>query len=80
MKPRLLVMREIDHHFLDYLSNYFETDYQPSFSREQFLTSLESAQAILNYGIKIDEELIQHAPRLKLVSNISVGYDNFDID
>lgn len=79
MKPRLLVMKEIDYHFLDYLSNYFETDYQPSFSREQFLTSLESAQAILNYGIKIDEELIQHAPRLKLVSNISVGYDNFDI-
>lgn len=79
MKPKLLVMKELEHHILDYLSNYFEIDYQPSYSKEQLLDSLENVQAILNYGIKIDEELIQHAPQLKLVSNISVGYDNFDI-
>lgn len=80
MKQKLLVMRELENNIINHLSNYFEIDYQPSCSKEQLLDSLENAQAILNYGVKIDEELIQRAPRLKLVSNISVGYDNFDID
>lgn len=80
MKQKLLVMRELENHIINHLSNYFEIDYQPSCSKEQLLDSLENAQAILNYGVKIDEELIQRAPRLKLVSNITVGYDNFDIN
>jgi gluconate 2-dehydrogenase len=79
MKPKLLVLRDLENTIIDYLSNYFEVDYKPACFKEQLLASLESAEAILNYGLKIDEELIKHAPRLKLVSNISVGYDNFDI-
>ncbi|RDW18712.1 D-glycerate dehydrogenase [Oceanobacillus arenosus] len=29
---------------------------------------------------KIDEELLRHAPNLKVVSNLAVGYDNIDLD
>lgn len=79
LKKKLLVMRELENNIINKLSDFFEIDYQPSCTKEQLLNSLESAQAILNYGVKIDEEFIQHAPQLKLVSNISVGYDNFDI-
>lgn len=29
---------------------------------------------------RIDEELLDYAPHLKVVSNVSVGYNNFDVD
>ncbi|WP_146551958.1 D-glycerate dehydrogenase [Rummeliibacillus sp. SL167] len=80
MKPKLLIIRDIKKDIINKLAEHFEIDYQPSCSRKQLLMSLQEAYALLNYGIKIDEELIQHAPNLKLVSNISVGYDNFDTD
>lgn len=80
MKPKLLVMKGIPNDIVTQLAKHFDMDYQPTCSREQFLDSLQDTQVILNYGVKIDEELIRNAPNLKLVSNISVGYDNFDTD
>ena len=29
---------------------------------------------------RIDEELLTHAPHLKVISNVSVGYNNFDVE
>ncbi|KAA0967060.1 D-glycerate dehydrogenase [Sporosarcina sp. ANT_H38] len=29
---------------------------------------------------RIDEELLNHAPHLKVISNVSVGYNNFDVE
>ncbi|HWI48584.1 MAG TPA: D-glycerate dehydrogenase [Rummeliibacillus sp.] len=80
MKPKLLVMREIENHTMDQLAEHFEIDYQPSCSQEQLQNLIQDAQALLTMGTPIDEELIKNAPNLKIVSNISVGYDNFDID
>jgi gluconate 2-dehydrogenase len=34
----------------------------------------------LTSGTKINRELLCNAPKLKIVSNNSVGYDNFDIE
>lgn len=31
-------------------------------------------------GVQIDAELLEHAPELKVVSNVSVGYNNFDVE
>ena len=41
---------------------------------------LQHADGLLTSGTKIDQELLDHAPQLKVVSNNSVGYDNFDIE
>lgn len=41
---------------------------------------LQHADGLLTSGTKIDQELLDHAPKLKVVSNNSVGYDNFDIE
>ncbi|MFJ8262591.1 2-hydroxyacid dehydrogenase [Rummeliibacillus sp. NPDC094406] len=80
MKPKLLVMREIENHTMDQLAEHFEIDYQPSCSQEQLQNLIQDTQALLTMGAAIDEELIKNAPNLKIVSNISVGYDNFDTD
>ncbi len=41
---------------------------------------LSTADGLLTSGTLINAELLDHAPKLKVISNISVGYNNFDID
>ena len=36
-------------------------------------------EGLLTAGLKINDELLNHAPYLKVVSNMSVGYNNFDL-
>ena len=44
-----------------------------------FSNELKDALGILGVGLKIDKELLDQAPQLKIVSNVSVGYDNLDL-
>jgi gluconate 2-dehydrogenase len=44
-----------------------------------FLEELKDAQGILGSGLKVDKELLEQAPNLNIVCNISVGYDNLDL-
>ncbi len=46
---------------------------------DEFLAFLKEAEGIIGLGLPVDSELVQHAPNLKIVSNISVGYNNLDI-
>lgn len=41
---------------------------------------IKEADGLLTSGTKINRELLCNAPKLKIVSNNSVGYDNFDIE
>jgi gluconate 2-dehydrogenase len=44
------------------------------------LKLLTTADGLLTTGGKIDEELLSHAPQLKVMSNITVGYNNMDLE
>ncbi|MDQ8733626.1 D-glycerate dehydrogenase [Paenibacillus sp. LHD-38] len=48
--------------------------------RELLLEKLANANGLLTAGSKVDAELLTHAPHLKAVSSISVGYNHFDLD
>ncbi|MEV5028100.1 2-hydroxyacid dehydrogenase [Paenibacillus sp. LPE1-1-1.1] len=48
--------------------------------RELLLAKLANADGLLTAGSRVDAELLTHAPQLKAVSTISVGYNHFDID
>ena len=41
---------------------------------------MKDAEGLLTSGTAIDSDLLDHAPKLKVVSNNSVGYDNFNIE
>ena len=43
------------------------------------MRELGNAQGLLVLGHRIDRELLEAAPQLRIVSNITVGYNNFDI-
>ncbi|KMM78391.1 NAD(P)-dependent oxidoreductase [Pseudomonas deceptionensis] len=47
---------------------------------EQLRAALPQAQGILGASLKLDAQLLDLAPGLEVVSSVSVGVDNYDID
>ncbi|MFD0693269.1 2-hydroxyacid dehydrogenase [Paenibacillus sp. GCM10027628] len=80
-KPRVLVLKKLPLEVGQYISEHCEIvdlSSGESHSREQLKQALADVDGLLQSGVTIDDDLLQHAPRLKIVSNISVGYNNFD--
>jgi glyoxylate/hydroxypyruvate/2-ketogluconate reductase len=82
-KPNIIVYKKVEPAVLEYLAEtctvtYFEklTDVvYPS-----FLSALKEAEGLLGGGLKVDRALLEQAPRLRIVCNTSVGYDNLDME
>ena len=51
-----------------------------SFDRARLLAELEPADALISLlDVRVDDELLAAGPRLRLVANCAVGYDNVDV-
>lgn len=46
---------------------------------DKFVQALNEASGIIGLELKVTKELLDLAPKLKIVSNVSVGYDNLDV-
>ncbi|MFL6554542.1 MAG: NAD(P)-dependent oxidoreductase, partial [Bacillus sp. (in: firmicutes)] len=82
MKPKVIVYKKIDPTVLDYVRETCEVIYfekLDSQSLPSFYQELRGAEGILGAGLKVDDKFLAQAPQLKVISNISVGYDNLDI-
>ncbi|MEX2416008.1 MAG: D-glycerate dehydrogenase [Paenibacillaceae bacterium] len=49
-------------------------------TKDDLFEMLSAADGLLTSGTPINAELLDHAPKLKIISNISVGYNNYDLD
>lgn len=83
MMQKVIVYRKIDPQILEYLRAkcdvvYFEKLDETTYP--QFISHLKDTDALLGSGLKVDEALLEKCPQLKVVSNISVGYDNLDLE
>ena len=83
MKPPVLVTREVFDETLAYLAQHCEVDANQA---DIPLTSAELAQRLAGKsGImcaltdRVDAALLAAAPRLRVVANIAVGYNNIDV-
>lgn len=82
MKPKVIVYKKVDKKVLELLAETCEIIYFENLDSETyplFLNELEEAQGLLGSGLKVDKELLDQAPQLNIVCNISVGYDNLDL-
>jgi gluconate 2-dehydrogenase len=82
MKPTVFISRPIPAEVEAYIAahcNYRKWDEEEPIPRHELLKKLADVEGLLTFGNKIDEELLQHAPHLKVVSNLSVGYNNMDL-
>jgi gluconate 2-dehydrogenase len=83
MKPKVLVTREVFDETLQYLTVHCEVD---SNQKDIALTPNVLAQrladkegVICSLTDRIDSALLERCPKLKVVANIAVGYNNIDV-
>ena len=82
MKPKVIVYKKVDKKVVDFLQETMDVIYFEKLDSQTypvFLDELKDAQGLLGSHLKIDQELLEHAPHLKIVCNTSVGYDNLDL-
>ncbi|MBH8596975.1 D-glycerate dehydrogenase [Thermoactinomyces sp. CICC 10523] len=83
MKPHVFLARRVSKEAEAYIAEhctYRKWEKDTPIPRSQLLREIADAEGLLISGGKIDDELLQHAPKLKVVSNMSVGYNNFDLE
>lgn len=83
MKPRVLVSREVFDETIAMLAEHFDVEAnQADIKRtpEQFAAALADKDgAVISTSDRIDGALLDRCPRLKVVSNVGVGYNNLDL-
>jgi lactate dehydrogenase-like 2-hydroxyacid dehydrogenase len=82
-RPKIVISRRIFPALVDALRGRYEvTDNQAdvSLAAEQLAAQLADADgALITAGEKVDATLLARCPRLQVVSNIAVGYNNIDL-
>src|SRR5690625_3305063 len=63
-----------------YIREHCELEKVGKVPREELLQMMSDVEGFLTSGGSIDDEFLDHAPNLKIVSNISVGYNSFNIE
>jgi len=83
MKPKVFITKKVAAEVKDYIGRYCDFriwDSEDPIPRHVLLQEVQEIDGLLNHANKINEELLDRAPKLKVVSNMSVGYNNFDIE
>ena len=84
MKPKVLITLETPAENLTTLDGIADVEQWEAggsmMPREEVMKRISDLTAILSQGeLKIDSELMDAAPHLRIVANGSVGFDNFDL-
>jgi glyoxylate/hydroxypyruvate/2-ketogluconate reductase len=78
---KILVSRPIFPDVIDRLKQYFDVDWNngETLSAPELKARLADKDGALTMGEPIDAAVLAAAPRLRVVSNMAVGYNNFDM-
>jgi len=83
MKPAVLVARAVFPEVLDRLRQHFDVDDNQSdaaLTKPEFMARLKGKVGAFTTGsVVIDADVLDANPQLKVVSNMAVGYNNFDV-
>jgi glyoxylate/hydroxypyruvate/2-ketogluconate reductase len=82
-RPSVLVTRAVFSDIVELLRQHFDVEDNPGdniFTRQQLRERLVGKQGALTTGSDtIDAELLDALPQLRVVANMAVGYNNFDV-
>ena len=82
-KDKILVARAVFPEIIALLEQHFEVEHNQAdepWSRDQLLQKLRGkVGAFTTGGERIDAQLLDSAPQLKICANMAVGYNNFDV-
>lgn len=82
-RPAVLVARAVFPEVVERLATHFEVEANPDdviWSRAEFVAHLQGKAGVLTTGSeRIDADLLAACPALRIVANMAVGYNNFDV-
>ena len=83
MKPQILVARAVFPEVVERLSEFFEVDANSqdlALSQAELIQRLQGKVGAFTAGsVRIDAEVLNANPQLRVVANMAVGYNNFDV-
>ena len=83
MKPQILVARAVFPEVLERLSQHFEVDANVgdlALSQAELIQRLHGKVGAFTTGsVRIDAKVLDANPQLRVVANMAVGYNNFDV-
>ena len=82
-RSKVFVAKPVSNKVIEYISKYCDCemwDSEKGIPRDVLLEKMKDVDGLITSGIKVDEKFLNSSPKLKVISNMAVGYDNFDID
>ncbi|MGR4867308.1 2-hydroxyacid dehydrogenase [Variovorax sp. LARHSF232] len=83
-RPKVLVARAIFPETIARLAQHFDVEANQAdeaWGKEQFVARLQGKAGVFTTGSeRVDGELLDACPQLKICANMAVGYNNFDVD
>lgn len=83
MKKHVVVYKKLAEPLLARLRAEFDVSYFEAIdagNRAAFAAAIGSAHGLLGASVRLDRELLEPATQLRIISTISVGVDQFDLD
>ncbi|GAA0590572.1 D-glycerate dehydrogenase [Virgibacillus siamensis] len=83
MKKKILAYNRVEKPVLKRLQDQYDVQFFKNVDTKndsEFLNFLHEADGIIGLELPVDRELLEHAPNLKIISNVSVGYSNLDLN
>ncbi len=77
---KIIVYNPIYSDLLKILQKHFQVVELTNVENPEFIHELKDAHGIIGSGLKVDRTLLDEAPNLEIICNISVGYDNLDME
>ncbi|HEV7390635.1 MAG TPA: D-glycerate dehydrogenase, partial [Burkholderiales bacterium] len=83
MRPKILVTREVFDETLEYLREHCDVDANQedmALAPDALMKRLADKEGVIcSLTDRIDAALLERCPKLKVVANIAVGYNNIDV-
>src|SRR5699024_5977797 len=83
MKQRVIAYNRVEKPVLKRLKETYDKQFfkdVDTSSDPDFIKYLKETEGIIGLDLNVDRALLNRAPKLKIVSNVSVGYNNLDLD
>ncbi len=83
-KPKLFVTRELPGGWKERVSKYYDVEVWPEYTAPPYEVLLEKAREadalVTLLTDRVDCNLIESSPRLRIIAQYAVGYDNIDVE
>ena len=84
MKPKALITKKLLSEAMEYLDKHIHYEIAGIHqypSKKEIISRIKDKQGLISLLVdKIDKEIIESAPELKIIANCAVGYNNIDVE